>query len=155
PFIWFLGFYESFLPGETLMPMAYAWGRTAMLATGLIAIICAASYVVGYRRYSKKLLESIDSDALPPSWWQSLTSAILNRSVLRDPFQRATFYFIGKIANRSPKHRIMTALYIGTGIALAVSFAFIFEPRSKAIFPFRLSPQGSLDATVMLSFLMI
>jgi macrolide transport system ATP-binding/permease protein len=155
PFIWFLGFYESFLPGETLMPMAVAWGRTAIVATEFIAIVCSVSYIVGYRRYSKKLLESEDSDALPPSWWQSLTSSILNRSVLRDPFQRATFYFIGKIANRSPKHRIMTALYIGTGIALAIGFAFIFEPRSKAIFPFRLSPQGSLDATVMLSFLLI
>ncbi len=155
PFIWFLGLYESFLPGEWLMPMAHVWGQTALVATGTIALICAASYVVGYRRYSTKILESIDSDALPPLWWQKLTTSILNRTILRDPFQRGTFYFIGKIANRSPRHRIMTALYSGIGIALAISFAFIFDPRLRSSFPFRLSAAGSLEAPVMLSFLII
>jgi predicted permease len=155
PSIWFLGLYEAFLPGEWLMAPAYVWGRTALAAIIVIATVCAASYLVGYRRYSAKILESIDSDALPPLWWQRLTNSILNRTILRDPFQRATFYFIGRIANRSPKHRIMTAVYTGVGIALAVSFAFIFDPKIRGAFPFRLSPAGSLEAPVMLSFLII
>jgi hypothetical protein len=155
PSIWFLGLYEAFLPGESLLAPAYAWGRTALTAIIVIAAVSAASYLTGYRRYSAKILESIDSDALPPLRWQRLTANLLNRSILRDPFQRATFYFIGKIANRSPKHRNMTAVYTGAGIALAVSFAFIFDPKIRAAFPFRLSPAGSLEAPVMLSFLII
>src|SRR5262249_34913339 len=50
PFIWFLGLYESFLPGEYLMPMAHVWGQTALVALGTIGVICAGSYLVGYRR---------------------------------------------------------------------------------------------------------
>src|SRR5262249_3851301 len=126
PFIWFLGLYEGLLPGSTVMPPAFVWGRTAIAAFAVLTVVCCVGYLVGYRRYSRKILESIDSDALPATLRQQWTSALLNRTVLKDPFQRATFYFIGKIANRSSTHRIMTALYSGIGIALAISFGFIF-----------------------------
>jgi len=155
PFIWFLGLYESFLPGDTRHPMFHVWAFSAIKAFAAITIICVASYAVGYRRYSKKLLESLDSDAIPTRWWQAVFANALNRTLLRDTYQRATFYFIGKIANRSNKHRIMTALYMGAGIALAISFAFVFNPRAASGFPFRLSPLGSLEAPVMLAFLFI
>ena len=91
--------------------------------------------------------------AIPPGWWESLSARILNRTLLNDPFERATFYFIGKIANRSTKHRIITSLYTGAGIALAISFAFVFDPKSQGTVPFKISPMGALEAPVMLTFL--
>jgi hypothetical protein len=75
-------------------------------------------------------------------WWQ-LTSAILNRSA-RDPFSQQRFYFIGR-SPISTTHRIITALYTGPA-QLAISFAFILDPQIEALLPFKLSPQGSLDA---------
>jgi hypothetical protein len=155
PVIWFVGLYRWLDQTGATMPMAAVWARIAIVATGLTAVVCASTYFIGYRRYARKILQSADSEALPPGILQKLSAWVLNHTVLRDPFERATFYFIGTIANRSLRHRIITALYTGAGIALAVSFAFVFDSRATGPVPFKLHPQGSLDGPIMLSFLIV
>ena len=155
PFIWFLGLYESFLPNGTLMPSSYLWGWTAIQAMATISSICAITYFIGYRRYARKILESVDSDSIAPGWWRTRTSALLDRTILKTAQQRATFHFIGSIAGRSPKHRILTALYIGVGFALALSSLFAFDRRWTGAFPFHLSTMGMLEAPIILSFLAV
>jgi predicted permease len=155
PFVWFLGLYESFLPKGTLMPSSYMWGWTAIQAMAVVLFFCAITYFAGYRRYARKILESVDSDAMAPGWWRSRTSTVLDRTILKTPQQRATFHFIGNIAGRSPKHRILTALYIGVGLALALSSLFAFDRRWTGAFPFHLSTMGLLEGPIILSFLAV
>src|SRR5262245_42272741 len=123
--------------------------------TALVMSICTLAYFAGYRRYSKKILESEDSDSVPAGRSESGLARFLDRTVLKNPSERATFHFIGLIASRSFTHRILTALYIGIGIALAFSSLFVFDRRIVSTVPFRLSMFGVLQAPIILSFLTV
>jgi predicted permease len=152
PVIWFLGLFESFLPGGTLISPAYAWGKTALEATALACTVCAVSYIVGYHRYARRILE--DEPATPaPGVVKRFITALLNRTILTNPFERAVFFFIGKVAARSSKHRLINALYIGGGAALALSSLFVINYRTPSL-P-RLSYMGVLQAPIILSFLIV
>jgi hypothetical protein len=141
PLMWFLGFYEALIPGGSLMPRSIVWARTAIDATILLIFLFAVSYVIAYRRYSRKILESVESETILSRWFKRCVDAILDRTVLRDPVERGTFHFIEKLSNRSTKHRILTALYVGIGIALALSSYF--------------SRYGPLEAPSILTFVLV
>jgi predicted permease len=155
PAMWFLGLYEALIPGGSLMPRSIVWAYTALEATLLVAILFALSYTIGYWRYSRKILESVDSETMILRWWHKAANSFLDRTLLRNPVQRGTFHFIEKISRRSSKHRILTGLYIGIGIALAVSSLFVIDRNSASPFPFRLSARGALEAPLILAFVMI
>jgi hypothetical protein len=145
------------------------WARTAVYAMLLTGLAFVVSYLIGYRRYSRKILESVETDRLATrmsgceckrdsaqplnEWSQPFVTGVLNRTVLRNPIQRAAFYFIGKISARSAKHRHLAALFTGLGVALTVSSLFVFDSRSA--FPVRLSAWGPLEAPLILSFVAV
>src|SRR5262249_32484994 len=60
-----------------------------------------------------------------------------------------------KISSRSAKHRILTALHLGIGVAVAISSLFVLDRQSAATFPFRLSLSGALEAPPILVFVLI
>jgi hypothetical protein len=153
PPMWFLGVYESLAPVDTLVHASGAWARTALTATLIVAFVFAISYFIGYRRYSRKILESVETDSLTTRWLQTVIAGILNRTVLRNPIQRAAFHFIGKVSDRSGKHRLLAALFTGVGIALAVSSLFVFDSRDA--FPVHFSMRGLLQAPLILSFVAV
>ncbi len=150
PLMWFLGLYDALLPGATLMPQSVVWARTALNASVWIALVFAVSHFVGYWRYSRKVLESVDTETFMMRSWKKLADGILDRVLLTNSVQRGTFHFIGKISSRSTKHRLLTALYAGIGIALALSSLFAIT-RGE----FRVSTLGALAAPLILSFVMI
>lgn len=121
--------------------------------TEVTAIVVALSFVVGYRRHSRKILEGVESTDLTPRWWNIQIRNFMDRCLLLNPFQRAAFDFIGKISDRSTKHRLSAAIYSGLGLALALSSLFVIDRREA--FPFRLSMSGVLQAPAVLSFLTI
>ncbi|HYR90657.1 MAG TPA: hypothetical protein VE422_41720 [Terriglobia bacterium] len=153
PFMWFLGIYESLIPSAEIIPQSSVWMGTALKAIGIVAVVFTLSYFVGYRRHSRKILESIEANDFAPGRLEILAKEALNRSILRNPFQRAAFYFMGKVSSRSARHRILTALYTGAGLALAMSSLFAIDRRLA--FPFRISTVGVLEAPVILSFLVV
>jgi putative ABC transport system permease protein len=155
PLMWFLGLYEALIPGGSVVPRSIVWAYTAMAASGILFAVFAVSYFVSYKRYSKKILESVESDTLILRAWKNIADRILDRTLLKDPVQRGTFHFIEKISGRSTKHRILTALYTGIGVALAVSSLFVLVRRSTSAFPFRLSTQGALEAPLIVAFVLI
>jgi len=156
PLMWFLGLYEALIPGGSLMPTSIVWAFTAFKVTAIAAIVFAVSYAVGYRRYSKKVLESVEADTVTVRWRRRITDAILDRTLLRHPVERGTFHFIGIMSSRSPKHRMLTALYAGVGIALAVTSVFtIARNPSPGIFPFQVWTLGAVQAPLILAFVLI
>ncbi|HZO85003.1 MAG TPA: ABC transporter permease, partial [Verrucomicrobiae bacterium] len=58
------------------------------------------------------------------------------------------------MSSRTAKHRILTALYTGIGIALALSSLFVLT-RQPSAFPFRLSQRGAIEAPLILVFVLI
>jgi hypothetical protein len=152
PPVWFLGIYESLGAGAGL-PEVGAWAWRAVEMTALAALVVIGSYVVGYRRHSRKVLEGVDSNNLAPRWWHVLGTRALHLVLQTNAYQRAAFDFIGKISARSPKHRISAALYSGVGLALALSSLFVIDRR--AAFPIQLSRSGALELPAALSFLAV
>src|SRR5215831_178970 len=83
PVFWFLGIYEVLNPEGTLIPASYLWSTTAIEAMVAVAILFALTYLLSYRRYSKKILEGIESEVFAPSWFERGLCAIINVVFLR------------------------------------------------------------------------
>jgi hypothetical protein len=153
PPVWFLGIYELLAPSNTPIPKLTMWAGRAMAMTALTALFVVISYGFGYRRHSRRVLESVDAADRSPRFWNQAGNRALHFVLGTNAFQRAAFDFLGKISDRSPKHRISAALYAGLGIALALSSLFVIDRREA--FPIRLSAAGLLEAPAVLSFLLV
>jgi hypothetical protein len=153
PLFWFLGVYEVLNPEGTLIPASYVWAGTAVEAMLVVAVLFVLTYLVSYRRYSKKILEGIESYLFAQPWYQRAGARILNLVLLRHPFQRASFYFIGRIFGRSAKHRLFIAMYSGVGLAVTVSSLVVL--RRDQYLVFSISPDGLIEAALVLSFFVV
>src|SRR5256885_174322 len=110
---------------STLIPTSYIWARTAVDATVIVGLVFIVTYLIGYRRYSRKILEGVESDVFAERWYQRAWAWTLNLIVLRHPCRRACYYFIGRIFGRSAKHRLFIAMYGGIGLAVTISSLFV------------------------------
>lgn len=155
PVMWFLGLYETHLPDGSLMPQSTHWASTALTAAGVVFAIFILSYWVGYYRYSRRILESPESNETLLQPAKAHVTEFIDRLFLRNAIERGAFHFIEQISTRSSEHRILTALYTAMGAALALSSLFAINPDSDASFPFRLSSTGSLEASLTLMFVWI
>jgi hypothetical protein len=149
PLFWFLGIYEVLNPEGTLISQSAVWASTAVEAMLVVSIIFIATYLISYRRYSKKILEGVESETFAEPWHQRAVTATLNALLLRHAFQRASFYFIGKIFGRSAKHRLFIAMYSGIGLALILTSLFVLR---RDPFALAISRTGLLEAPLILSF---
>ena len=89
PLFWFLGIYEVLNPEGTLIPASYVWAHTAVVAMLTVTIVFVLTYLIGYWRHTKKILEGVESHVFTPAWYQRAIAWALNCCVLRHPFQRA------------------------------------------------------------------
>jgi hypothetical protein len=153
PPVWFLGIYEWLSPTGAPIPKVAMWAGRAVSMTALTALVVVICYWAGYRRHSRRVLESVDSVDHVPRLWELTGNRILHWVLCTNAYQRAAFDFIAKISDRSIKHRISAALYSGLGIALALSSLFVIDRREE--FPIRLSTTGVLEAPAVLSFLLV
>src|SRR5262245_38721004 len=155
PTMWFLGIYESLLPGVTLIPQSIQWARAAINAFGILVALVIVSYWLSYQRYSKKHLETSESDHFLLPIAHVTAGQFIDRIFLKNGTQRGTFHFVKQVSGRSSKHRILMALYTAIGTALALSSLFVIDTNSSATSPFKLSSTGALEASLTLTFVMI
>jgi hypothetical protein len=153
PVFWFFGIYEVLNPEGTLIPASHLWATTAVEAMLLVSLLFVVTYLISYRRYSKKILEGIESDVFTPAFYRRASNWILNAVLLRHPFQRASFHFIGRIFERSSKHRLFIAMYGGIGLALTVSSLFVLRRDADLILA--ISRNGLIEAPLILSFFVV
>lgn len=153
PLFWFQGVYEVLNPEGTLIGSSAIWARTAVTAMLVAGLVFFLTYLVSYRRYSKKILEGVESETFSQPWHERAVASLLNVVLLRHAFQRASFYFIGKIFGRSAKHRLFIAMYSGIGLALILSSLFVLrrDPRLTLA----ISRTGLLEAPLILSFFVV
>ena len=85
----------SLNPEGTLIPQSHVWAAAAFQATFGLALIFVLTYLISYRRYSKKILEGVESDSFNQPWYRRASTRILC-AVLLLLLQRASYYFIGK-----------------------------------------------------------
>jgi hypothetical protein len=153
PLFWFLGVYEVLNPEGTLIPASSLWATRAAGALFVVAAVFALTYLISYRRYSKKVLEGVESDIFREPWHQRFFASVLNQTLLRHPFQRGSFYFIGRIFGRSQKHRLFIAMYGGIGLAVMMSSLFVLK--RDVDFVLSISQKGLMEAPLILSFFVV
>jgi hypothetical protein len=117
PPLWFAGVYQTLLGSSGPGFHALAW--TAVVALGLVALAGAAGYIVNYHRHTQQALEVVEPPAPRRFGVAGATRWVLMRFVLRQPLERATYFFVMNTFVRSTKHRLYLAAYVGVGFALA------------------------------------
>jgi hypothetical protein len=89
----------------------------------MIAMACVV-YAVSYRRSFSKVLETADTIPKGTRAGFSWLFPVLDRTILRSPFQRAGYRFAIKTLLRSEPHGLVLSGFVGLGIVIASQFIF-------------------------------
>ncbi len=117
PSCWFLGLCQSLRgrAGPVLMELS----RRALPGVAAVVAIALCAYAVGYQRHFVRIAEIADATATSrnPRTWRLGT--LLDRQVLRTPFQRGCFRFVCRTLLRSEAHRLVLTAIGGLSLVLA------------------------------------
>lgn len=138
PTLWFLGVYETLMgrmdaaSSATFLPLAHR----AVIGFWTAAAVASVTYAIGYARHVRRSLEVKDDTDAPPGWPYRLWLAAVNRLLLRDPRERATFHFLSQTVMRNARHRLFLSAYVGVGAAIVLegvaALAMRGGPRAQA-----------------------
>jgi hypothetical protein len=120
PPFWFLALYLDMLPGQ---PAGAFFHQIAPLARNGLAIALGAfaiTYLAGYRRHARRVMEGVDAPPEGPSRLRIWFDRAVNLWLLPHPLERATFHFITNTILRNAKQRLFLATYGGIAVALAL-----------------------------------
>ena len=117
PPLWFLGLDESLLMGAHAPIAAWSLATTGLYATAAVALLTLVTYPLAWSRQKKRAIEGA-SQARGNR--PQLIAALLEKTVLRLPQQRAIFHFLSQTIARNPRYQVYLALYAGAGLALAL-----------------------------------
>jgi hypothetical protein len=120
PGYWFAGLYEHFRPAVKNATLLHL-GDVAVWALAAAAGLFVLTYLPGYRRHARKILEAPQPNPKGPGRLQLAFTRAIDRRILRTPVQIGVFHFINQTITRSMKHRLFLATYAGCGGALAVA----------------------------------
>ena len=120
PPFWFLALYIDMLPGRPGGAVFHELAPLARQALAIAAVVFALTYLAGYRRHARRVMESIETTGQGPGWLRVRFERLVNRWLLPNPLERATFHFISNTILRSPRHRLFLATDAGIAVALAL-----------------------------------
>lgn len=153
PPVWFLGLGQTFW-GNGANPFFTALTRTALLAIGFSMAIAFLSYALAFRRSFIRIPETAEIGPLPRSQFHLLPIGLIDRTVLRDPQQRACFHFITRTLFRSEAHLQIGAAFVAMGLVVsAQSLASAFH--SSAAAALRYPSEDLLSIPFILSFCIV
>ena len=142
PLFWFLGLYEDLRPAVKQPTVLLKLGHFAVQALWYAAGAFFLTYLLGYRRHMRAIVEAPDLHRSNPGRVRTWIGRIAGGVLLRHPAQRAVFHFISQTITRSAKHRLFLATYGGVGVAMA-------------IITFGSGEAGLLRLPLMLSFVLV
>ena len=122
PSVWFLGLCQL-LRGKA-DPALALMGRMSIFSLLSVAAIAIAAYAVSYRRCFIRIPESLDIAQETGLGHVSWLFSILDRTVLRTPFQRAGYRFVIRTLARSERHALVLAGFIALGFVIASQVLF-------------------------------
>jgi len=153
PPFWFLALYIDMLPGRPGGPLFHELAPLALRALAISAAVFAVSYLAGYRRHTRRVLESLETTGEAPGRLRASFDHAVNRWLLPHPLERATFHFVNNTMLRSARHRLFLATYAGLALALAVPSILRVNPSGSPLLTFL--PDGMLVVPLTLAFLTV
>jgi hypothetical protein len=153
PPVWFLGLGQTFW-GNGRNPYFAAMTRTALFALGISLAIAMLSYTLSFRRSFIRIPETAEAGPLPRSQFHLLPTDLFDRTILRDPPQRACFHFITRTLFRSEAHLQLVSAF--TAMALVVSAQSVASAfRAHAAVHLRSPSEDLLSIPFILSFCVV
>ena len=152
PSCWFLGLCQS-LRGRA-SPVLAELGRRALPGVAAVVAIAFCAYAIGYRRHFVRIAEIADTSAIGRVPRTSQLGILLDRLLLRTPFQKACFRFITKTLLRSESHRLVLTAVGGLALVLASQALMDASQSARSWREAALSPDA-LSIPFILSFLAI
>lgn len=125
PPYWFLDLWQSLAGGFWPFPRHTA--ALALPAAASVVTLSLALFAALYSRALRKAVEGLPLSPSGPSFFTRALAAALDNTFLRDPRQRAVFWFAVRTLFRHRNHRLLLALYFSLGLAwvlAGVSSAF-------------------------------
>jgi len=131
PPMWFVGLYETLLGNKD--PLFQALAKRAVPAVILPLIAFFLISAIGYRKYLGKMRE-VKRNRRHLKRIKDGFMKSLNTIFLKNPIQRAVFYFFGNTIKKSNLHRMRLASYIVVAIGIVL-----------ILLATRTTPLGNLD----------
>ena len=119
PPFWFLGLYLDMLPGHPAGAVLRDVAPLARQALAISAAVFAVSYLSGYWRHSRRVMQGGEGAPDGPGLLRASFDRAVNRWLLPHPLERATFHFISNTILRNPRQRLFLAAYGGIAMAMA------------------------------------
>ena len=120
PVFWFLGLDQQMLGWHK--PFYEHTASHALPAIAIAAMLAALGYVLSYRAAISSSFEVHACSFRPPGRFSKWLAASVNRVVVRNPSERAAFYFVWHTVLRSRTHRFLIAAWSGFGLALVLQY---------------------------------
>jgi hypothetical protein len=133
PAYWFAGLYEHLRPAvgnpvhllhhphdRNAVAFLLHLGSVAEWALAGVAGLFVVTYLPGYRRHARKVLEAPQPNPSGPTRLKQAINRTIDRKLLKHPVQIGVFHFVSQTITRSMKHRLFLATYAGCGGALAL-----------------------------------
>jgi hypothetical protein len=117
PAVWFLAMYQAMQgrAGPALAPLALL----AVKALAVAMLVALGACALSYRRYYLRIPESQDERIPERRVRFRAVRSLLDRTVLRTPFERAGYGFTMKVLFRSETHSILFGGFVGFGLIVA------------------------------------
>jgi hypothetical protein len=122
PSVWFLGLCQM-LRGKA-DPSLTMMGWMSILGSLCVVVIAIAAYALSYRRCFIRIPESLDIAPQTDRSYASILFSILDRTILRTPFQRAGYRFVMRTLLRSERHALVLAGFFALGLVIASQVLF-------------------------------
>lgn len=117
PPLWFLGLYEHLILGSAAPAGSAPLASIGLYASAIAIVLAVMVYPLAWTRQKKAALEG---PSHAPTQQRSLLAALLHRTFLARPQQRAIFHFLNQTIVRDARYQVYLALYAGVGLALAI-----------------------------------
>jgi len=133
PPLWFLGLYETLMHPSSAPAAAWPLAQLGLYATTAVVALAVLTYPLAWSRQKKRALEGASQARQQTG---SRISALLHRTLLRRPQQRAIFHFISQTITRDPRYQVYLAIYSGAGFALAIcSVVTVTQTANRTLVP--------------------
>ena len=154
PPFWFLGLYLDMLPGRPAGPVFHELAAIARQALAISAAAFVVTYLAGYRRHARRVMETVEGTVGGPSRLRVAFDRMVNRWLLPHPLERATFHFISNTMLRNPRQRLFLAAF--GGVAVALTLPALVRIGARPGMPMVIfEAAGLLSAPLTLSFFVV
>jgi hypothetical protein len=117
PPVWFLGLSRTIL-GKANAGLA-EMGGVGVVAIVAVALLAPMVYVLSYYRYFIRIPETLDTTLRNREPRNVFPMRLMERFVLRSPFERATYRFAMKTLLRNERHSLLFGAFAGLGFVIA------------------------------------